>query len=40
MKSKNHKDMKFIIKKIYIFFTKYKNEWKKCEIWRQKDQQK
>ena len=31
---------KLILKKISFFSTKYKNEWKKCKFWRQKNQNK
>ena len=37
---KKHKDTQIIIKKYIVFFTKYNNEWKDHEFWRQKYQKK
>ena len=28
----------YYYKNLLFFFTQYKNEWKECEVWRQKSQ--
>ena len=35
-----HLDKQIIIKKVYIVFTNYKNEWKEHKFWTQKNQRK
>ena len=35
-----HLDKQIIIKKVYIVFTNYKNEWKGHKFWTQKNQRK